>query len=69
LPGTFRSALGVVPDVRGGTDMNLPKLDISTLPDLDVLTGVFGTISPLARQSDSIIILGTYIYETIPPHG
>jgi hypothetical protein len=49
--------------------MNLPKLDISTLPDLDVLTGVFGTASPLARQSDSIIILATYIYETVPPHG
>ena len=49
--------------------MNLPKLDLSTLPDLDVLTGVFGTVSPLARQSDAIIILGTYIYETIPPGG
>jgi hypothetical protein len=49
--------------------MNLPKLDISMLPDLDVLTGVFGMISPLAKQGDAVIILATYIYETVPPGG
>lgn len=25
--------------------MNLPKIDISALPDLDVLTGVFGSLA------------------------
>jgi hypothetical protein len=44
--------------------MYLPKIDIAQLPDLDVQTGAFGIMSPIALGSDQIIIVGTYIYET-----
>ena len=47
------------------TEMNLPKIDLSTLPDLDKLTGVFGSIADTLRvqaSDDSVIILMTFIY-------
>lgn len=43
--------------------MNLPKLDLSLLPDLDMLTGVFGTLRQSAGHNDTIVILATFIYE------
>lgn len=50
--------------------MNLPRIDISSLPDLDVLTGIFGSFKQLdpglAGSNDLIIVLMVYIYETIP---
>lgn len=50
--------------------MNLPKIDISSLPDLDVLTGLFGSLKHfdpgLAASNDLIIVLMVYIYETTP---
>ena len=51
--------------------MNLPKIDISSLPDLDVLTGMYGSIKHpdpgLNASNDLIIVLMVYIYETKPP--
>lgn len=50
--------------------MNLPKLDISALPDLDTLTGVFGSILHPAQavySDDTIIILMAFLYEILPP--
>jgi len=44
--------------------MNLPKLDLSILPDLDTLTGLFGTVlrhSP--GHDDTIVILATFVFE------
>lgn len=44
--------------------MKLPQIDLSSLPDLDTLTGVFGSL--MARQpghDDSIVILATYVFE------
>jgi len=43
--------------------MNLPKLDLSLLPDLDTLTGLFGMI-PYARRGhdDTVVVLATFIY-------
>lgn len=50
--------------------MNLPKIDISSLPDLDVLTGMFGSIMHfdpgLAASNDMIIVLMVYLYEVLP---
>lgn len=46
--------------------MNLPKLDLSTLPDLDSLIGVFGSLVDFARvqsSDDSIVILMAYLFE------
>ncbi len=50
--------------------MNLPKIDVSALPDLDSLVGVFGSIaSPLApaQADDSIIIAMVFVYEILMP--
>lgn len=52
--------------------MNLPKIDISSLPDLDTLTGMFGTLVDAARvqsSDDTIIILITFLYELDPTRG
>lgn len=52
--------------------MNLPKLDISALPDLDTLTGVFGSLLHPAQavtSDDTILILMTFLYEIMPPGG
>jgi len=52
--------------------MNLPKIDLSSLPDLDTLTGLFGSLTHTTRvteSDDSIVILMTYLYELIPPQG
>jgi hypothetical protein len=68
LVGTFRLP-GASRALRRECIMYLPKIDIAQLPDLDVQTGAFGTMSPIALGSDQIIIVGTYIYETIPPGG
>jgi len=50
--------------------MNLPKIDVSALPDLDNLIGVFGSIaSPLApaQADDSVIIAMVFVYEILMP--
>lgn len=43
--------------------MNLPKLDLSSLPDLDTLTGLFGTLRQSPGHDDTIVILATFIYD------
>lgn len=50
--------------------MNLPKIDVSTLPDLNTLTGVFGsTIEPAKALifDDSVIIAMVFLYEIMRP--
>lgn len=50
--------------------MNLPKIDISALPDLDTLTGVFGSLAnPVqsVQSDDSIVILMVFVYDMIIP--
>jgi hypothetical protein len=52
--------------------MNLPKIDIASLPDLDQLTGLFGSLVDAARvqsSDDTIIILMTFLYELNPGGG
>lgn len=46
--------------------MNLPRIDLSALPDLDTLTGVFGSLAGgrMPAHDDSIVILATFVYET-----
>ncbi|MCB2058963.1 MAG: hypothetical protein R3E09_03785 [Novosphingobium sp.] len=49
--------------------MNLPKIDISSLPDLDTVTGLFGSLLDIARvqsSDDTIVILMTFLYELNP---
>lgn len=50
--------------------MNLPKIDVSALPDLDTLTGVFGSLSNPVQglQSDDLLIMiMTFIYDVVAP--
>lgn len=50
--------------------MNLPKIDLSALPDLDVLTGVFGSLAKPAQalvQDDSLIVMMVFVYEVTHP--
>lgn len=52
--------------------MNLPEIDVSALPDLDTLTGLFGSVlhpAQAASSDDRIIILMSYLYELLPPEG
>ena len=42
-------AAGIVFGTHGRMRMNLPKIDISSLPDLDVLTGLFGSLKHFDR--------------------
>lgn len=45
--------------------MELPKIDLSTLPDLDTLTGLFGTIANASRgHDDTVVILATFVYDS-----
>lgn len=52
--------------------MNLPKIDLSSFPDLHSLTGIFGSLTDAVRgqsMDDSIIALMTFVYDTWPPTG
>lgn len=64
------SRRGAVPRDAWGKTMNLPKIDVSTLPDLDTLTGVFGSLAHSAQSvqsDDSIIIAMVFVYEILMP--
>ena len=44
--------------------MQLPKIDLSLLPDLDTLTGMFGSLAHSAPgHDDSVVIMATYLYD------
>lgn len=52
--------------------MNLPTLDVSALPDLSSLTGVFGSLSDGAQavySDDTILIIMVFIWEILPGGG
>ena len=48
--------------------MNLPQIDVSTLPDLDTLTGVFGSTAHPGQallSNDSIVAMMVFLYEVL----
>ena len=48
--------------------MNLPKIDISALPDLGTVTGMFGSLSHgahVAASDDTLIIMMVFVWEFI----
>ena len=49
--------------------MTLPILDLDLLPDLDTVTGLFGSLSGLASPStdDRAVVIMIYVYEMMPP--
>ena len=45
--------------------MKLPKIDLSFLPDLDTLTGMFGSLTyQLPGHDDTVVILATFVYDS-----
>jgi len=48
--------------------MNLPKIDISSMPDLDTPTGIYGSQLE-GKHDDAIVVLMTYLFEISPPGG
>jgi hypothetical protein len=45
--------------------MQLPKIDLSALPDLDTLTGLFGSVGfELPGHDDTVVILATFVYDS-----
>jgi len=48
--------------------MDLPTIDLDSLPGLDAAQGLFGSLSELANASvdDRIVVLMVYIYELFP---
>ena len=50
--------------------MNLPKIDLDSLPGLDAVQGLFGSLSDLASATidDRIVILMVYLYELMQPN-
>ncbi len=51
--------------------MKLPQIDLSLLPDLNTLTGIFGATRrvPNPGHDDTIVVLATFLYESNPPGG
>ncbi|MGE8143093.1 hypothetical protein ACQKOE_14045 [Novosphingobium sp. NPDC080210] len=48
--------------------MNLPTIDISALPDLDTLTGLFGSVANPAQamsSDDTIFFLMVFLAEVL----
>lgn len=48
--------------------MKLPKIDLSSLPDMETLSGVFGTNSTPGHD-DTVIVIATIVYETTSNTG
>ena len=47
--------------------MNIPKIDLSSLPGLDVATGLFGSTAPInATYDDRVVAIMVYVYEVVP---
>jgi hypothetical protein len=46
-------------------DIELPRIDLSALPDLDTLTGLFGSLAAdMPGHDDTVVILATFVYES-----
>lgn len=47
--------------------MNLPSIDLGSLPGLDTVTGLFGSlVAATGTVDDRIVVLMVYVYETVP---
>lgn len=54
---------------KSETVMKLPKIELDKLPDLETLTGVFGTTPTGPGHDDTIIMLATLVFDSAPPSG
>lgn len=46
--------------------MNLPHIDLSSIPGLDTVVGIFGSITNISTpgHDDSVVIVATFVYDT-----
>lgn len=50
--------------------LKLPKIDLASLPDLDTLTGLFGSMrTPNPGHDDTIVVLATIVFESSASGG
>ncbi|ANU07400.1 hypothetical protein [Paraurantiacibacter namhicola] len=49
--------------------MNLPKIDLSSLPDLPDMLGMFGSMIEAPGHDDTIVVLAAFLFEIMPPSG
>lgn len=50
--------------------MNFPKIDLASLPAMDELSGIYGSVSSLGgTYDDKIVSIMVYVYETVPPQN
>ena len=51
--------------------MNLPKIDLTSLPEHDTVAGLFGSLSASEGPTvdDRVVVIMTYIYEVAPPEA
>ncbi len=49
--------------------MELPKIDLDSLPSHDTAAGLFGSLSDVASSAtdDRVVAIMVYVYETLPP--
>lgn len=46
--------------------MNLPQIDLASLPGIDGVTGIFGSVmGETGTYGDSIVAIMVYIYEVV----
>lgn len=59
---------GIPPVKQGVMLMNLPHIQLSALPDLDAVTGIFGSIGQHAAGSDdSVVVIMVFLYDILNP--
>lgn len=47
--------------------MNIPKIDIGSLPGLDTATGVFGSVMQSGvSYDDGVVAVMVYVYDNVP---
>lgn len=51
--------------------MNIPKIDLSSLPGLETATGVFGSAMQAASDGgdDTVVAIMVYVYDNVPPEA
>ncbi|MEO1730440.1 MAG: hypothetical protein AAFR64_06845 [Pseudomonadota bacterium] len=50
--------------------MNIPTIDVSTVPGLASAQGLFGSITQAsASYDDSVVLVMVYVYDVLPPEA
>ncbi|MEM1197575.1 MAG: hypothetical protein AAGH57_15840 [Pseudomonadota bacterium] len=50
--------------------MNIPKIDVSSLPGLEAGQGLFGSLAQnTAAYNDGVVSIMVYVYDVMPPEA